>query len=446
MLAGTVEADLPDGTPIVYLPGVGRSALRAVDSCPPLLAPIAELQYRSLWFSHPSTRDWTVRALLAHGDRGLGLRVAEDAHTGAALNLALDRLLDAPIARFEAETLDADLLNELVNPDPMRSVLGWLDDGTGFRDRITEAQWAAFVHQCVADYGFDPERDGRISAARMLAERTGRWLDLWELYADAPRRYPGILDQLRRARPEVQLAFDAPSQSDVWPQDNEVGEDQLRNALRDFDALTAAGAAKEVLRLDAEHAWRRATVWADLELAPLAFALEQLVLLSELTTQPLSFDGLASLISDYAERGWRADDAMVRSLQAAPSPSDRTAVAAAARAMYWPWIDAAARELQAIIGPMANSHAYEVGDPASASGGTVTLFVDGLRLDVAHRLRNRLDSAGLGVEATTTLAALPTVTQTAKPAVVPVADGTLQGGPSSTRPTPPPEQRRRSRC
>ena len=71
--------------------------------------------------------------------------------------------------------------------------------------------------------------------------------------------------------------------SDAWPQDNEAAEDQLRNRLRDFEALTADGARSEAVRLDAEHAWRRATVWADLGLAPLAFAVEQLALLAERT-------------------------------------------------------------------------------------------------------------------------------------------------------------------
>jgi hypothetical protein len=47
VVAGTVDAGLPDGRPIVYLPGVARSELRAVEACPSELAPIAELQYRS---------------------------------------------------------------------------------------------------------------------------------------------------------------------------------------------------------------------------------------------------------------------------------------------------------------------------------------------------------------------------------------------------------------
>ena len=58
-------------------------------------------------------------------------------------------------------------------------------------------------------------------------------------------------------------------------------EDQLRNRLRDFAVLTPDGARKEVALLEKDHGWRRGTVWADLDQAPLAFALEQLVTLAE---------------------------------------------------------------------------------------------------------------------------------------------------------------------
>ncbi len=425
VVAGTVDAELPTGRPIVYLPGVARSALRAVDSCPAKIAPIAELQYRSQWFSHPNNRDWSVRALLSHPDRGLGLKVADDADTSAALALALDRLLDERVDRLLTQVLDADFFRELVNPDPVRSLLGWLDDPHGYRDRLEAPQWTAFVQQCKADYGFDPTLDGEVSAARKLGGRKGGWAHVWKRFAETPERYSGIAEQLRKARPDQLIV----ERADAWPQDNEIAEDQLRNRLRDFDVLTVEVARNEVVRLEAEHVARRRTVWADLDLAPLAFALEQLVLLAEITTQPLASSDLAALTADYAERGWRADDAVLRALAAVKMNADREAVSAAIGAMYRSWLDFAAKALQAAIGPMANAHTYEPGAPASTAKGAVTVFVDGLRLDVAHRLQDRLLGAGFDVTTTTSLAALPTVTQTAKPALVPTAKGALVAGP-----------------
>src|SRR5260370_9985447 len=140
VVARTIDIGLPETTPIVYLPGVGRSALRAVEQCPAELAAIAELEHGSQWFAHPNGRDWTARALLSHPGRGLGLRISDDPATTDALRLALGRLLDEKIDRL-ASLLDADFFHELVSPDPMRSLLGWLDDPHDYRRPLEPPRW-----------------------------------------------------------------------------------------------------------------------------------------------------------------------------------------------------------------------------------------------------------------------------------------------------------------
>lgn len=425
VVAGTIDAGVGIGRPIVYLPGVPHGAVRAVENCAPELAPIAELQYRSRWFANPKGRDWTVRALLSDPEHGLGLTVTDNAETNAALLLALDKLLDVPIERLMNQVLDADYCNQLVNPDPPSMLLGWLDDPVGYRRRLPTPQWSAFVQQCKADYGLDPATAGEIAAARRLAARDGKWDQVWKRFAEMPQGYAGVPEQLRKARP-LEFHVDNPW---AWPQDNENDEDHLRSRLADCAALTTEGARKEIAQLDHDHAWRRSTIWADLGHAPLAFALEQLFALAELTTQPLAATDLAALIGDYTERGWRADDAFLRALEAAPAQADRAAVSAAGTALYRAWAEAAATALQTITGPMANADTYEATGPASTAAGVVSVFVDGLRLDVAHRVQDRLATAGLAVDWATGLAALPTVTATAKAVLAPVATGALSAGP-----------------
>ena len=52
VIAGTLpESKLPEGTPIIYLPGVSRADLRAVEECPRELQPLAELQYWGVLFT-----------------------------------------------------------------------------------------------------------------------------------------------------------------------------------------------------------------------------------------------------------------------------------------------------------------------------------------------------------------------------------------------------------
>ena len=109
--------------------------------------------------------------------------------------------------------------------------------------------------------------------------------------------------------------------------------------------------------------------------------------------------------------------------------ADIDAVAAALNAIYQPWLDNAATALQLAVGTEANVGTYQATPPPSPTGGEVVVFIDGLRLDVAHVLTTRLHGAGCEVHLSTGLAALPTVTQTAKPALVPVDQSSL--GPGS---------------
>ena len=426
VVARTIDVGLPDGPPIVYLPGVPRSELRAVDSCPPELAPIAELQYRGLEFTRPkSKQEWSIRGLLSNVERGPGLRIAPGTGTSTALVLALNQLLDEQMDRLSKQVLDADFFNELVNPDPISTLLGWLDEPAVYRKRLDDTQWAAFVQQCKSDLGFHPIKDGPITAAQKLGERQGGWVQAWRRFADMPGRYPGIAERLRQAKP-MDLLLEP---TETWPQDNEEAEDRLRKQLLRFGTLTTDNARKEAVRLDVEHAWRRGTVWADLGLSPLAFAVEQLALLAERTALGSETGDLNALASAYAKRGWKTDDAAVRALGAAPKRADREAVSAVVNVMYRPWLDAEASALQAAIGPMANAGTYQPGPSGSSLPGTVVLFIDGLRLDIAHRVRDRLAGAALEVDLVTSLAALPTVTQTAKPALVPLAAEALAAGP-----------------
>ena len=86
------RADWPEGTiPIVYMPGVSRQMLRAVETCPRELQPLAELQYRGVLWSQVSARDWTILAFLKSKD-GLGLDVAQD---HATLGSTFARLVNA---------------------------------------------------------------------------------------------------------------------------------------------------------------------------------------------------------------------------------------------------------------------------------------------------------------------------------------------------------------
>lgn len=425
VIAATIDLEgLPDGLPIVYLPGISREALRSLDAVGPDLASLGALQHHCQWFSHPNGKDWTIRALLSNKERGLGLSVASDAATGPALVASLGKLVDQPATRLESKHIDAAFLNGLINPDPIRSLLNWLDNPAAVRSSLNEGAWTAFVNQCKHDFGFNPATHGEIEGARHLGNGEGLWAQVWARFCESPSDYPNIPDRLRQARPETLFT----SEQSTWPQDNEAAEDQLRSRLLDFGVLTPEGARSELVRLEAEHGARRRSVWAQLDLAPLSGALEHLARMAE-AIKVVNPGGNVQAIADwYGASGWHADLAVIRAIAEVETVSDVAAVSAAITAAYQPWLAAGAKALQSAVGSTANDGTYIATPAPKVAGGQVVVFVDGLRLDVAHLLANRLTGAGLDVAVDTALAALPTVTQTSKPVLVPIDQDLLAAG------------------
>lgn len=54
----------PDEIPIIYLPGISKQEIRAIEDTPKLLRPLAELQYLGALWTHKNGRDWTVSAFI----------------------------------------------------------------------------------------------------------------------------------------------------------------------------------------------------------------------------------------------------------------------------------------------------------------------------------------------------------------------------------------------
>jgi hypothetical protein len=424
VVAGTVMVDGPVGLPIVYLPDVSRDDLRSVAAADQRLAPLGSLLHRSQWFTQANGKDWTVRALLANQDRGFGLSVAADDGTGKALIAALPHLLREPLDRLTGRYIDATFVNALLNPDLTGLLLRWINDPAGLKAELEGPGWAAFLAQCEAEYKFNPANAGVVDAARRLGEGAGTWGQAWQRFREAPEAYPAIPDRLHDARPDHLFT----SSGFAWPQENEAGEDQLRARLLDLPALTEGGARTEVARLEEEHRARRGSVWARLGRSPLALATEHLADVAQRCAAPQAAGDANKLCSHYAAEGWRADLAAAQALAEVDRPSDVKAIAAALDAVYRPWLERGARALQDAIGPQANSGTYSATPPPAIATGEVVMFIDGLRLDVAHLLAEHLQGAGATVTTTVTTAALPTVTQTSKPALVPIDQAQLGPG------------------
>lgn len=434
-LSEEYDGDLP---PILYLPGVARAELRAVEECPRPLRPLAELQYRGVFWAHRNGRDWSVPAFLASADGGVGVEVSGDAATKEALLQGLRLLADLPVARLRREApLRAEFFHALLTPDEARSLLEWLDDPIVFRRAATTEIWSSFRALARKGYGFDPERDGELSAAALLGGREGRWQTVWQRFREAPAKYLTLPDLLRRARPagDAQLSlFGGNARAESWPQDNEAAENALRTALAALSGHGVGEARSAITALEAEHGARRDWVWADLGQAPLATALGHLATLAAVTARAPGGASLLDVATAYTEWGWRADAAAIDALAAVDAATDARAVGAAVGALYRPWLNEAATAFQStfITWLGADAHSADVDSKEAATvgadDGTCFLFADGLRFDVACRLTDLLAGQGYAADRNWRLSALPGVTPTAKPAISPVAGLLGPGG------------------
>ncbi len=414
--------DAASTLPVLYLPGVSRQDLRAVENCPEQLKPLAELQYRGVIWSQVNAKDWTILAFLKSDQGGLGLDVAQDDDTRRAMQLALYRFLDEEIELLKGKRLDKDYFNTLLTGgDPVRNLLLWLDQGDVFKAGLGKNEWAAFVENCKSHFSFSPEKDGALVGATKLATHAAPWQPAWERYCEAPKRYPNIPKQIRKCKiPELTLYSNAASHGG-WPQWNEMQEKGLRQQLLSLEKFPPHEARGKIPKLEKIHKERRTLVWSELGESPLAFALKHLTLLAEITANSLAVGDINDITAIYRSSGWRADDAVLRALACVTQDDDVEAIRAVVRTIYLPWMEEAARYLQKLADQAGYAEEpVEKYKPSENNAGECMLFVDGLRFDIAKRLSELLAGKGYLVDEKALWTALPSVTATGKPAVTPV--------------------------
>lgn len=426
VVGGALPLLKPGVVPVIYLPGVSKADLRAIESCPRDLQPLAELQYRGTFWSQVNGKDWTVNAFLTSKTGGLGLDVAQDKATQEALAQALSVgvLLDSPLDELKGRQINAEWLLSLLAPNPTRDLLVWMNAPQSTQKDWAGVRWDVFSKRARSDFGFDPVSDGPLVAAEKLTRREGKWGAVAELYRDSYTSFPDVLTLLRTVQPPHLGLFpdmDPNGPLAGYPQANEQGEASLRYALSACAAMDATQARTAIAAAEKEHGARRGWLWSRMGQSPLAQALEHLARLAALSTAAPIGATPVELAASYQQSGWCVDEAATQAMGAVQSKADTDAVGAAVRAVYLPWLEEAAKRLQNAVKKVGGMPSLQAASEASAAElSTCTVFVDGLRYDVAQRLRAKLN--GLG---STTLTArwtsMPSVTASGKAWCSPVA-------------------------
>ena len=422
-IAGVLDEETVSDIPVIYLPGVGRSELRAIESCSRELQPLAELQYRGVFWSQANAKDWTVGAFLTSKNGGLDLDVSQDKATQEALVRSMEAgaFFELPFVQLQGRSINAAWLNSLLAPNPTRDVLFWMNDPATAQAKWSKQQWAIFEKRAKTDFGFDPIADGPVVAAEKLALASGSWAAVSELYKDSYGSFPKVLDLLAQVQPPNRSLFDSFDGQEGYPQANESGELALRYALAACGVMMPEAARAEIARLDKEHGVRRSWLWVRMGQSPLALALGFLATAAELSQRLPVGNTPGELAASYQKSGWQVDAAARKAIASVSAKSDVEAVAAALRAFYLPWLDDSAMRLQDAVkasgGLRSAGASIQAPEPVA---GTCTVFVDGLRYDVAAELQALLAEAGtISLDAAWT--SMPSVTASGKAWCSPVA-------------------------
>jgi len=430
-----LETQGSDDIPVIYLPGIGRSAFRSADQCPNQAKHLFALQFQGQFWTQKNGKNWTPFAFFSSPLGGLGLDVSGDQDTKKAIQESLPKLLEIELDALQGRKLEAGDFRAIVTKDPVRTLLRWMGDPVKIKLELEKSvsEWTSFCAVCRDDYGFNPEKDGAITAGEKLTSAKASWELAWGRYKEAPRAYPGVKDLLE-SKGQLPL-FEAASE--YKPSSNRQEEGRLERDLCALSSASPKDALAKIHSLADEHSPRSSWVWATLGESPLAMAighLRDLADVIEASENPSTWEALADY---YATLGWKADCSVLQTLNTARSTAAAKAVTVAIRAIYLPWLEKFSTLTQAL------TTTYPATGPQTcrtlpAEEGTAYLFADGLRLDVARMLEEKLISSGLEVRFGHGWSALPTVTATAKHAWMPLA-GKL-GGPLEGEGFEPKEQ------
>ena len=333
-------------TPIIYLPGVSKNDLRNVEDARLEFQPLLEYQYTGTMFVQENGKEWTILAFIENNFSGLGLRVSKDGATKDALKKALPRIFrDNEILQGKT-IIDSEFLNNQLFPDIIHNILKWMCIGDPFLQSMEPGQRDVFINICKTQYEFIPDHKNIYAIAEKLGTQRNQWKYVWQMYANAPHKYPEIEELLRSAKPEDlgEGVFAIPEES--WPQVNEQKENELRESLEKLSKLSSDKAVAKLHELDYKHSKRRSWVWFELGYSPLCSALPFLCRMAEITTESFPSLTINDIKEYYISEGYQADQYMRKAMASVKTDKDRTLIKSIIHVLYTPWLESIALKFQ----------------------------------------------------------------------------------------------------
>lgn len=351
VIAGTLpEFKLPEESiPIVYLPGIGRSDLRAIESCPIWLQGLAELQYRGTFWSQLNGKDWTVNAFLTAKTGGLSLKVSKDEKTQEALLRVLEPLLfDKQINELKGSHLESNDFNLMIMSAPDKDLLTWMNDAKAVQAAWKGDRWDAFVALTTKEFGLNPDKEGDLGAAEALCNQDGHWEKVWQRFVETYHLYLNIPKLLEKVSFSYDVFADQSSYIKFLKYTYSVEKD-LENSLLKSSKLEPSKARAFILELELYHAERRAWVWAKMGCSPLVIALEHLAIIADLSqTIP---GGLTphEMAMRYQESYWKIDLACLEALSSVILAKHQEIIKNVLHSIYTSWLSETTQTFQTLV-------------------------------------------------------------------------------------------------
>lgn len=407
-----------DAIPIIYLPGVAKSDLRNVENAVFNFQPLLEYQYTGTLFLQENGREWSIQAFIENPVFGLGVKVAKDNATKEALKKTLPSIFRDGEVLSNKTIIDADYLNNQLFPDIIPSILKWMCKGDVFMRTMDTGKQDVFISLCKSQYDFEPDHKNIKAIAEKFGNQKNSWKYVWQMYANAPQKYPEIEELLRLAKPADLGSgiFMVPEES--WPQINEQKEEALEQALIKAVKYESQKALSHLIDLEKEHGIRRNWVWYELRKAPLVDAMQYMVQMAIISLETYDSSSIDTVKSYYISKGYLIDQNMRKALAAVRLEKDKAIVKIVIQLFYQQWLENLTAKFQKLVSQNADIFTKQT---VFSEIETFVLFVDALRYELAEELFKRLEKLKYNVTLKSDWSAIPSLTPTSKPNVSPLS-------------------------
>lgn len=410
------EADWEeDEIPVIYLPGIRKADFKKIEEALNSLQPLMEYQFTGNLWLQENGKEWTILAFMQNEDQGLGLNIARDSATKDALLKSLPKYLQEEKLYFKGQ-VDADFLNKKLVPQIIPNILKWMEGGAKALKSLSKDELEAFKDVIQSQYGLKLDHSLVLDFAFNLGQQRDSWTNVWQYFANAPHKFPKVIEYLDKATPTDLLAF-TPEES--WPSVNAEKEKELEDALKKLAKKTQSQAQRGLVKLWNIHKPRLQWIWAEMDASPFARSLPYLLQLSELCLKAYDNTSINGLTKYYKEEGHLIDQSLRNIALSGSSKEHKEMLTAMAKLFYEPWLQKLTLKFQELIKENLNEivafNAVKVIEEAR-----FILFVDAFRYDLAIDFCNQL-SNNFEIKLEQSWAALPSLTATSKPSVSPIA-------------------------